>query len=320
MATEKQIERMVQVARMYYEQEMTQSQIAKELGISRPLVSVILSEARTCGIVTIQINPVENKQQLTANRLQQLFPGKTIVVVPDEGSSDATDNAIAKVGYSLCFKQLSDHSTIGVGWGSMLSRLSEYTELAQMPANTGSSLFPLVGGIKASYRGYHTNELIRILSEKTGLEANYLYFPAFFDSTADLNYIMNMDEYKNISRRWSHLDTALISVSNYPSYPDLGVEYRFGNKLVKQKAVGRILAHYFDLQGRLIAPDVDNVMQASLAQLQNARRVIAVCSTLLRPESIIGAMHTNVIDTLVLSASLAEKVVSKLNEQNSTMQ
>ena len=42
---EKKIERMVNVARLYYEQNMTQNEIAKELGISRPLVSILLTEA-----------------------------------------------------------------------------------------------------------------------------------------------------------------------------------------------------------------------------------------------------------------------------------
>lgn len=66
---EKKIERMVNVARLYYEQNMTQSEIAKELGISRPLVSILLTEARACGIVTITINRVEGLCALAEDRL-----------------------------------------------------------------------------------------------------------------------------------------------------------------------------------------------------------------------------------------------------------
>ena len=66
---EKKIERMVNVARLYYEQNMTQNEIAKELGISRPLVSILLTEARACGIVTITINRVEDLRVLAADRL-----------------------------------------------------------------------------------------------------------------------------------------------------------------------------------------------------------------------------------------------------------
>ena len=66
---EKKIERMVNVARLYYEQNMTQNEIAKELGISRPLVSILLTEARACGVVTITINRVEDLCALAADRL-----------------------------------------------------------------------------------------------------------------------------------------------------------------------------------------------------------------------------------------------------------
>lgn len=66
---EKKIERMVNVARLYYEQNKTQNEIAKELGISRPLVSILLTEARTCGIVTISINRVEALRALGGDRL-----------------------------------------------------------------------------------------------------------------------------------------------------------------------------------------------------------------------------------------------------------
>ena len=64
---EKKIERMVNVARLYYEQNKTQNEIAKELGISRPLVSILLTEARACGVVTITINRVEDLRALAAD-------------------------------------------------------------------------------------------------------------------------------------------------------------------------------------------------------------------------------------------------------------
>lgn len=44
------------VAYMYYEQELTQAQIAKELSIYRTTVSRMLSQAKTEGIVEIKIN------------------------------------------------------------------------------------------------------------------------------------------------------------------------------------------------------------------------------------------------------------------------
>ena len=118
-----------------------------------------------------------------------------------------------------------------------------------------------------------------------------------------------MDSYRAISDKWSQMQLAVVSISNYPSYPDLGVEYRFGSELTRQKAVGRVLAHYFNIDGKIIDPVVDNVMQASIDQLRTANTVVAVCSSLLRPESVVGALRLGIADTLVLPRSLAEKVL-----------
>ena len=47
---------LINVAKMYYEANMTQQDIAQRLGVSRPLVSKMLTKARECGIVSITVN------------------------------------------------------------------------------------------------------------------------------------------------------------------------------------------------------------------------------------------------------------------------
>lgn len=306
---DKKIERMLNVAHMYYERDMTQNQIAKELGISRPLVSLLLTEARNCGLVTITINDVQSREQLAAKRLESCFGLRRALVQPDAASADAMDNAVACAAFRLCYEEGAEN--IGIGWGSMMGRMADWAEPEKGDAHKSACLFPLIGGIGASYRGYHTNELTRIISGKLGCQADYLYFPAFFDSEQELAIIRNMETFRSVSQRWDNIDLAFVNVSNYPSYPDLGVEYRYGGQLLRRRAVGRILAHYYDEEGQLIHPDVDNVIQCSLEQLGRAGRVAALCSAHLKEESVIGALRLKLIDTLVLPCSLAERVLDR---------
>lgn len=306
---EKKIERMICVSRMYYEQDMTQNEIAKALGISRPLVSVLLTEARACGIVTITINQVESPHQLAAGRLEKRFGLHRALVLPDEDSPDSTDNALAAAAYELCFTEERRAASVGVGWGSMMGRMADHAETLPDAAEHRGRIFPLIGGIGASYRSYHNNEIARIISGKTGHAADYLYFPAFFDSESELEYIKHMDAYQAMQQLWNNMELAVVNISNFPSYPDLGVEYRFDREVIRQHAVGRILAHYFDRSGKVIEPNVDNVMQASLEQLRRTDKVVALCSALLQPKSVIGAVNLGVIDTLVLPLSLADKLL-----------
>ena len=306
---DKKIERLIEVAQLYYEQDLTQNEIAKKLGISRPLVSVLLQEARSSGVVTITINHVENAQQLIAQRIEAIYHVPRAVIVPDERSADATDDAVSAAAFDHCFRSGKTHRSVGVGWGSLLGRMADYAERLDPAENTQGRIFPLIGGIGASYRGYHTNEIARIISSKAGLEADYLYMPAFFDSETELDFARHMETYLALREKWDTMDLALVNISNYPSYPDLGVEYRFGSKLTRESAVGRVLAHYYDINGRVIEPAVDNVMQASLEQLHKAKRTVAVCSALLRTQSVVGALSAGFIDTLILPRSLAEKLV-----------
>ena len=92
---DKRIERLTQVARMYYEQNMNQSEIAKAIGVSRPLVSELLAEARECGIVTITINRVESARVLRARWLVARFGLRLAVVVEDAKSAEDTNNLVA---------------------------------------------------------------------------------------------------------------------------------------------------------------------------------------------------------------------------------
>ena len=242
--------------------------------------------------------------------LEARFGLRLAEVVEDAKSAEDTNNLVAARAYELCFSGDARPGSVGLGWGSMLGRMADYAEgLPDSPAKPAGRLFPLIGGIGASYRGYHTNELARIISGKAGYEAEYLYLPAFFDSEAELDFAARLEAYAAVQADWDSMELALVNISNFPSYPDLGVEYRFGSRLTEGRAVGRVLAHYYDAQGRVLEAQVNNALQAGVAQLKKAPRTVAVCSTLLRPQSVAGALALGVIDTLCLPLSLAQKVL-----------
>lgn len=52
---EQKINKLIQVAKKYYFDGLTQNQIANELNLSRPMISKYIAEARELGIVTISI-------------------------------------------------------------------------------------------------------------------------------------------------------------------------------------------------------------------------------------------------------------------------
>lgn len=61
----------VKIAQLYYEQDMTQAQIARELGIYRTTISRLLKRGREQGIVTIAINYDYNENLWLEQQLKQ---------------------------------------------------------------------------------------------------------------------------------------------------------------------------------------------------------------------------------------------------------
>ena len=63
MEQSRDIQKLVQIAKMYYIEGMTQESIAKIIGISRSTVSQLITEAKNAGLVQITIkDPAANNQ------------------------------------------------------------------------------------------------------------------------------------------------------------------------------------------------------------------------------------------------------------------
>ena len=83
------VQLVVKVAQMYYLDGLKQEAIAKQIGISRSLISMILTEAKERGIVEIAIrDPFLNDDELS-RKLASRYPKVTFTVVPTS-SRDAT--------------------------------------------------------------------------------------------------------------------------------------------------------------------------------------------------------------------------------------
>ena len=82
MLTDKELAGLVQAARLYYEDGLTQAQVAAKIGVSRPQVSKMLAHAREAGIVHIEIRPPVAGDAELLKLLQQRFGIKGGIVLP----------------------------------------------------------------------------------------------------------------------------------------------------------------------------------------------------------------------------------------------
>jgi DNA-binding transcriptional regulator LsrR (DeoR family) len=78
---EKDLLRLIQVSKLYYEENKTQAEIARIMDISRPSVSNLLNKARKEGVVKIDILSYQHSNMGLSQSLCRRFDLKTCQVV-----------------------------------------------------------------------------------------------------------------------------------------------------------------------------------------------------------------------------------------------
>lgn len=302
------IQRLIQVARMYYEQDQTQSEIAAQLGVSRPLISRMLREARTRGIVDIRIHLPGGEECPAMAQAKQRFGIRGGILIRDAADDSLTNLALAESASDLISRL--GGARLGIGWGHIIGVLVSRLEHYPPAASIVQHVCPMVGNSGISIRNYHSNENVRIIAHQMMAEPHYLYTPAFAESLQELDLLRRTEHYQAICREWTRLDTALVNIGNYPSTPDFATVARYGTLLSEKHAVGRLIAYYFNPAGEIIHSDSDYAIQIPLPLLTKCPNVIGVCSANVSRQALAGALRTGLITHIVAREQLLQELLA----------
>ncbi|HJB55923.1 MAG TPA: transcriptional regulator [Candidatus Flavonifractor intestinipullorum] len=298
---------MAYIARRYYLEDQKQSDIARELGISRPLVSRILSEARELGVVEITIHDPEAETAGLLERLRQTGAIQGGILVEDGEDNDATNQLLSKGAVEL-LQQLGTRR-LGVGWGYLIGQLVTWLEKHPQPDSPITDICPLVGNASIPARNYQSNENVRLMAQQLGATPHFLYLPALPESLEEKQLLCSTEIYRRIDQEWQQLDTALVNLGDYPSSPDFASLVRYGNLLQQQHACGRMLVYYYNEAGTVIQSEQDFAIQIPMETLKRCPRIIGVCSANTSVKALRGALQSGFLTHIVTRADLVKTLL-----------
>ena len=298
--------RLAYVARRYYLDEQKQSDIARELGISRPLVSRLLSDARRLGVVQITVRDPADRSAGLLERLRRSTSIRDGVLVEDGGDDDATNQALSQGAVALLHRLGARR--LGVGWGYLIGQLVTWLEENPQPDSSISDICPLVGNANIPARNYQSNENVRLMAQQLGAVPHFLYLPALPEGLEEKQLLCSTEVYRQICSQWAQLDTALVNIGDYPSSPDFASLVRYGGLLQRQHACGRMLVYYFNEAGTVIQSEQDFAIQIPIDQLKRCPNIIGVCSANTSAKALRGALRSGFFTHLVARAGLVKSL------------
>ncbi|WP_280273584.1 sugar-binding transcriptional regulator [Nocardia wallacei] len=301
-------------AKMYYEEDATQAQVAQKLRVSRATVSRLLSQARRQGIVRIEVRPPDLSDTgdlagslAEAIGLQRVYlsaplpaptPAKPTVEVMGSFLAPAVSWALAEVG-------LVAGDVLLVSSGRTVYEVAQF-DLERIP---GVLVVPTVGGNDQPEGWYQTNEITRLISGKLGGRPNYLFAPAL--PGPDLYDTLRADpSIQRVLDLWPKARCALMGVGAPPLLRDDIPQFVPTTSASLRAAVGDVCSRFYDRSGaRVDFPGGERLIAVELAVLQQLPVGIAVAVGGEKVAPILAGARAGYFNRLVTDPATARQLL-----------
>jgi DNA-binding transcriptional regulator LsrR (DeoR family) len=236
---------------------MTQSDVAKILGVNRVAIVRLLADARRRNEVRITVSSPLFELSGVERALEKRFEIDRVIVAPHDQPDGDPVKVIAAAAGAFINGRVRSGQTVGVGWGRTLHNT--------LPYIAGSTLddfrvVSLLGGIAAARR-FNPAEFAWKFAELFQGEGFLVPAPALVDSPETKYALLERCGLSAIFEMADNLDMAILSVGGIST---ITTSYRIGHiteaerrSLVEAGAVGDILYHFIDKTGALVDHQVN---------------------------------------------------------------
>ena len=259
MREHERIKLLVNIARLYYEHNCSQQEIAKKLGLSRPYISKLINEAKQSGIVQIQISDPYESESVVELEIRRRFNLKKAIVVPtnedDRNKLEKLASATARYLNSI----IKNNDIIGVGWGLTLYTCSQFV----IPRNDVNNIVvvQLCGGISNIERNIYATEIPKKIADAYRGTPYILPLPAIIDDAKTKNAIIKDKNIKNVLNIAKKANIAMFTMGAFGHEGAL-IKAGYINKkevddLILKGAVGDICTHFINIDGKICDYNLD---------------------------------------------------------------
>jgi len=296
---------LARVAWLYYVEGLTQQEIGDRLNMSRVKVTRLLQQARDEGVVEFRIARPTAHLALE-QELRQVFDLRDAFVVPTPLQPARLRTALGEAAARYLQNLFRPGLVVGLGMGRTLAEIPLFVQ----PHDAQCVFVEMVGGAGRSDLGFDTYNVSWQLAECCGGTAEHVFTPVVVESAQARAALLQAPQIAAALQRAAQSDVALVGIGNtgddmvlyHLGYCDYGLV----QDLRRRGAVGDIMGHFFDEQGRPVAcPLQDRLIAISLEQLHAIPTVIAVAGGQDKTVAILGALrgkHANVLVTDIVTA------------------
>ncbi|MDV7143989.1 sugar-binding transcriptional regulator [Tropicimonas sp. TH_r6] len=301
-----EIEKITRAAWHYYNDGLTQNQIANMLGTSRIKVSRLLEKGRQTGLIELRINSQFGGCLTLQTELVDAFDLVDARVVPAAPDIPSTPR-IARAAASFLSQKLEANDLLAIGWGEATMTTLRYMAPTFQQANV--SLVSLTGGVSA-YIG------------TTGIygptnNAHLIPTPLRV-SSEELAEMLRVEPYvRHVLEMAATARYSLIGVGSVSNSATL-VRYGYCSAaeielFARRGAVGDVLGFFYDADGQILDLDLHrHVVAIQPGELSKIQNVAAAAGGSEKVDAILGLLRGRLANILVTDEDTARELLRRV--------
>lgn len=309
---------LVEVAKLYYEQDLSQAQIAGRFDISRSLVSHLLKLGRAQGIVEIRINDPRSRAVRLQRRLCDRFELKNAMVVPSGPDAEQTKAQVGRSAAALLEPLLNDNLKIGISWGTTLHLL---VSAVRPLALKGVEVVQLHGGLGSGDPDIDGFGLAQKLAALLSGSYRIIQAPIVVQSVELRDMLMREPRIAETLRHGAEARIALFGIgSNIPAISSLvrtgALTAQESQALLDEGAIGTVCGLHIDAEGRVSPSSLNQrLVGLSAEALAGIPLRMGVAAGIEKAAAVRGALRGRFVTSLVVDEEIAEAVVGEEGEK-----
>jgi DNA-binding transcriptional regulator LsrR (DeoR family) len=307
---------MTRVARLYHEEGLTQTEVARRLGLTQVAVSRMLKKAQESGIVrTTVVTPPGAFTDLEDLLEQKFSLQQAIVGDAVRDSEESVLSAIGSAAAQFLESTLKAGEVIGISsWSTTLLSMVDHMHPISKAENC--LVVQMLGGVGNPSAEQHANRLAIRLARLVNGEARFLSAPGLVGSARAAKVLLEDRSVSETVALFSNVSLALVGVGALePSALVASSGNTFSRAeledLQKSGAVGDICLCFYDAAGRQVRGALDGrVIGIDLESLRQVQRSVALCGGKKKFPAILGALRGQWVNTLITDQYTAQRLVN----------
>ena len=302
------------VSREYYENQLTQNEIAKRLGLSRIKVSRLLKQARQEQIVSISLTPPPGLLAELEEGIEKKYGMEEVRVVmcEDSSSQNSIISQLAPSAVECLLRRIQGREVIGVAMGKTMVSVVNRMPTVSLPDIT---IVQTNAGLGHIVTLEQSAELARQMAGKLSAQLRLLHAPGVAKDEEAADVFKSDPLIAETLSLAAQADIAILSIgllatSSAALRSSALLTDSDINELTTQNAVGDIALRFFDANGRAVHTSLDaRIIGLSYAQLQAIPCVISVAGGDEKLDVIRAGLKSGIPNVLVTDQHTAEELL-----------